>query len=225
RRRRAEDAPDGPLRRGRRRARLALPRRRRHDQRAAAQATPAADHREAEPDRPAAQADRRAQRPAAVPPAGRRGPAHPAAPDGPPVGDRRLAGPLEMDRAGDAGHRALHRLQGQGPVADQRRQHPVRRDPLPAEVIQVGSIIQYALIAGVLLIAIVFVRRQHGVRVQASKRLGFFLFLLLNIYAVARPDDVTWVAHRLGVGRGTDLLLYALIVTFVLAMLATYLRM
>jgi hypothetical protein len=91
-------------------------------------------------------------------------------------------------------------------------------------VIQVGSIIQYALMAGVLLIAIVFVRSQHGVRVQASKRLGFFLFLLLNIYAVARPDDVTWVAHRLGVGRGTDLLLYALIVTFVLAMLATYLR-
>lgn len=88
----------------------------------------------------------------------------------------------------------------------------------------VGSIIQYALVAGVLIIGIVFVRSQHGVRIQASKRLAFFLFLVLNVYAVARPDDVTWVAHRLGVGRGTDLLLYALIVAFVFAMLATYLR-
>jgi small membrane protein len=84
--------------------------------------------------------------------------------------------------------------------------------------------IQYALVAGVVIIAVVFVRSQHGVRIQASKRVAFFLFLVLNVYAVARPDDVTRVAHLLGVGRGTDLLLYALIVAFVFAMLATYLR-
>jgi small membrane protein len=87
-----------------------------------------------------------------------------------------------------------------------------------------GKLIQYALITGSLLIAIVFVRNQHGVRIQASKRLAFFAFLVLNVYAVLRPDDVTRIAHLLGVGRGTDLLLYALIVAFVFTVLAFYLR-
>src|SRR5690349_23464940 len=87
-----------------------------------------------------------------------------------------------------------------------------------------GKLIQYALVGGAVIVAIVFVRGQHGVRVQASKRLAFFAFLVLNVYAVARPDDVTRVAKLFGVGRGTDLLLYALIVAFVFTVLAFYLR-
>src|SRR5690348_8791016 len=87
-----------------------------------------------------------------------------------------------------------------------------------------GRLIQYVLIAGSVVVAVIFVRGQHGVRVQASKRLAFFAFLVLNIYAVLRPDDVTKVAHLVGVGRGTDLLLYALIVAFVFTVLAFYLR-
>ena len=88
-----------------------------------------------------------------------------------------------------------------------------------------GRLIQYVLIAGAVVVAIIFVRGQHGVRVQASKRLAFFAFLVLNVYAVLRPDDVTKVAHLVGVGRGTDLLLYALIVAFVFTVLAFYLRL
>jgi hypothetical protein len=87
------------------------------------------------------------------------------------------------------------------------------------------GLIQVALVAGVVAIAIFFVRGQHGVRIQASKRLAFFAFLVLNVYAVARPEDVTRLARFLGVGRGADLLLYALIVTFVFAMLAVYMRL
>ena len=87
-----------------------------------------------------------------------------------------------------------------------------------------GSLIQYALIGGAVIIAIVFVRGQHGVRVQASKRLAFFAFLVLNVYAVLRPQDINRFAHVLGVGRGTDLLLYALIVAFVFTVLALYMR-
>jgi hypothetical protein len=86
------------------------------------------------------------------------------------------------------------------------------------------GLIQIALVAGVVIIAIFFVRGQHGVRIQASKRIAFFAFLVLNVYAVARPDDVNRLAHLLGVGRGADLLLYALIVAFVFAMLALYMR-
>jgi len=70
-----------------------------------------------------------------------------------------------------------------------------------------------------------FVRGQHGVRMQASKRLAFVAFLLLNAYAVIRPDDTSKVAHLFGIGRGVDLLLYLLIVTFVFAVINVYLRL
>ncbi len=78
------------------------------------------------------------------------------------------------------------------------------------------------LAAGVLLLG--FVRWQHGVRLQAGKRLGFFAFLALNVWAVLRPDDLTVVAQQLGVGRGADLVLYGLFVAFVFVVLHFYLR-
>src|SRR6185369_13974243 len=107
----------------------------------------------------------------------------------------------------------LHRLFArQGTIPDQRGEHPVRRLAVAEAVTALGKLIQYALLAGVLVIVFVFIRGQHGVRMQASKRLAFFAFALLNVYAVLRPDDVTRVAKFVGVGRGTDLLLYALIV-------------
>jgi hypothetical protein len=83
---------------------------------------------------------------------------------------------------------------------------------------------------GLLLVAIagfliMFVRGQNGVRMQASKRLAFVAFLLLNAYAVVRPDDTSTVAHWFGIGRGVDLLVYLLIVTFVFAVINFYLRL
>jgi len=85
-------------------------------------------------------------------------------------------------------------------------------------------LIQVALLASVLGFLVLFVRSRHGVRMRASKRVAFFAFLILNVYAILRPEDVTRVAHVLGVGRGTDLLLYLLIVTFVFAVINFYLR-
>jgi hypothetical protein len=78
------------------------------------------------------------------------------------------------------------------------------------------------LAAAVLLLG--FVRWQHGVRLQAGKRLGFFAFLAVNVWAVLRPDDLTIVAQQLGVGRGADLVLYGLFVAFVFVVLHFYLR-
>jgi hypothetical protein len=87
-------------------------------------------------------------------------------------------------------------------------------------------IIQAVLLAAVLGFLIMFVRGQHGVRMQAGKRLAFIAFLLLNAVAVLRPEATTWVAqHVFGVGRGADLLLYTLIVTFVFAVINFYLRL
>ena len=39
-----------------------------------------------------------------------------------------------------------------------------------------------------------------------------------------RPNDTTVVAHWLGVDRGTDLMLYALIIAFSFTTLSTYMR-
>ncbi|MFP5021086.1 DUF2304 domain-containing protein [Pseudonocardia phyllosphaerae] len=69
-----------------------------------------------------------------------------------------------------------------------------------------------------------FVRSGQTVGVRASKRLAFFGFVLLNIYAVLRPDDVTMVARLLGIGRGTDLIVYLLVVALLFATLNSYLR-
>lgn len=83
---------------------------------------------------------------------------------------------------------------------------------------------QVVLLAAVGGIFLYFVSRKHNVRMQASKRIGFFFFLALNAYAVLFPSHTTWVAHQLGIGRGADLLLYLLVVAFVFGMLNTYLR-
>lgn len=85
-------------------------------------------------------------------------------------------------------------------------------------------VIQFILLAAVGLGFLLFVRRWHGVRMQAGKRIGLVSFAVLNIYAVLRPNDVTWVANRLGVGRGADLVLYVLVIAFMLGMLNFYLR-
>jgi hypothetical protein len=49
-------------------------------------------------------------------------------------------------------------------------------------------------------------------------------FLLATVYAILRPRDVTWVANRIGVGRGTDLLLYCLAMAFFAWAVNTYVR-
>jgi len=85
-------------------------------------------------------------------------------------------------------------------------------------------LIQLVLVVAVLVVLIVFVRSSNAVYVQASKRIGLVLFAVANIYAVMRPDDVTTIAHFLGVGRGTDLVLYALVVAFIAAVFSMYQR-
>jgi hypothetical protein len=84
--------------------------------------------------------------------------------------------------------------------------------------------IQIVLIITAVLLFAVFTQRSHTVQTQAVKRIAFILFLLLSIYAVLRPGDVNWIAHRLGVGRGADLLLYLTVVGFAFFAVNTFLR-
>lgn len=84
--------------------------------------------------------------------------------------------------------------------------------------------IKVLLLTAMAFAVLLFVRRWYGVRMQASKRLAFFGFIAINAWAIVRPDDVTWVANRLGVGRGADLVLYLVVAAFILVTLNTYLR-
>lgn len=85
-------------------------------------------------------------------------------------------------------------------------------------------LIQILLLVAVLGLLFLFVRSSGAVYVQASKRIALVLFALANIYAVMRPDDLTAIARALGVGRGTDLVLYALVVAFMAGMFSFYQR-
>src|SRR5260221_14190881 len=85
-------------------------------------------------------------------------------------------------------------------------------------------LIQVILLATALVLLAVFIRNSHSVRAQALKRIGFLLFLVASFYAVLRPNDTNWVAHKLGVGRGADLVLSLLVVAFAFFAVNTFLR-
>ncbi|MDR2372694.1 MAG: DUF2304 domain-containing protein [Bifidobacteriaceae bacterium] len=74
-------------------------------------------------------------------------------------------------------------------------------------------VIKIVLIAAVVMVALVM-GRGHGARRQALRRLGLAAFAGLAVASILQPDMLTWVAQKINVGRGADLLLYALIVVF-----------
>jgi hypothetical protein len=85
-------------------------------------------------------------------------------------------------------------------------------------------LIQYVLVAASILLLVLFLRRRGTARTAAGTKLAFVFFVLFGIFAALRPNDVSVVAGWVGVGRGTDLLLYAMVVVFTFATLNIYLR-
>ncbi|MBB4856209.1 hypothetical protein HNP40_003625 [Mycobacteroides chelonae] len=84
--------------------------------------------------------------------------------------------------------------------------------------------IQPLLIVAVLLLLVYLLRSRSTAQAKAWVKLGFVVFVIAGIYAILRPNDTTTLAHWLGLGRGTDLMLYALIIAFAFTTLSTYLR-
>ncbi|WP_078628564.1 DUF2304 domain-containing protein [Streptomyces sp. NRRL F-2664] len=84
--------------------------------------------------------------------------------------------------------------------------------------------IQLVLIVGSVSMALVFIRTWSQAKNRAWKRIAFSLFVVVNVYAVLRPTDVTWLAQQLGVGRGTDLVLYVMVLAMGFLTLNTFLR-
>jgi small membrane protein len=84
--------------------------------------------------------------------------------------------------------------------------------------------IQGLLIASIFALVVFLLRSRRSVQSQAWVKVAFLAFMFAGVYAVLRPNDTTVVAHWLGVDRGTDLMLYALIVAFGFSTLNAYLR-
>lgn len=84
-------------------------------------------------------------------------------------------------------------------------------------------IIQVVLIALVVLV-VARLFRSRGARAQAIRRIGLVVFAAFAAVSILFPDLWTQLAHQVGIGRGTDLVLYALVVAFLSFTVTTYLR-
>jgi hypothetical protein len=84
--------------------------------------------------------------------------------------------------------------------------------------------IKVILILALAVVAALLLRGSQGARHQAIRRLMLLLFAVLTVGSVLAPNLWNSVARAVGVGRGTDLLLYGLIVAFLGYIATSYLR-
>lgn len=84
--------------------------------------------------------------------------------------------------------------------------------------------IKVLLIAAVIALLIYLLVSRRSAQSRAWVKVGYLVFVVAGIYAVLRPDDTTVVANWVGVRRGTDLMLYILIMVFAFTTLSTYMR-
>ena len=71
--------------------------------------------------------------------------------------------------------------------------------------------IQPILIAAILLFAVLYFAK---LRSRLRDRMLVLGFVALSAWFITHPDSTTAIAHRLGVGRGADLLFYFSLVGF-----------
>jgi hypothetical protein len=84
-------------------------------------------------------------------------------------------------------------------------------------------LIQLLLIIVVIGVALRLLRDQ-GARTQAVRRLGLLLFAAFAVWSILFPEVWNAIAKLVGVGRGTDMVLYALVVACLSFTLTTYVR-
>jgi hypothetical protein len=85
------------------------------------------------------------------------------------------------------------------------------------------KIVQFLLIV-VVIVAAAQLLRSRGARTQAVRRLGLVLFAAFAVWSILVPTVWNEIARLVGVGRGTDMVLYALVVAFLSFTLTTYVR-
>lgn len=86
-------------------------------------------------------------------------------------------------------------------------------------------VIQVLLLVGVGVVAVLLTRSTGNARHQAIRRILLVGFVVVAALSVLFPDWLTWLARRVGVGRGADLLLYALVISFLSYIAMSYRRL
>ena len=83
--------------------------------------------------------------------------------------------------------------------------------------------IQALLIVGIL---VIFWRLliSYGQRAQAMRRLGLVIFAAFAVWSILDPRSWTRLAALVGIGRGTDLILYGLVIAFFGFVVTTFRR-
>lgn len=84
--------------------------------------------------------------------------------------------------------------------------------------------IQIILVIAVLVIGLALARPSGGDNHLALRRLFMVGFVVVAIVSILFPQWLSWVAKLVGVGRGTDLLLYALVLAFLIYVSTAYRR-
>ena len=84
--------------------------------------------------------------------------------------------------------------------------------------------IQLVLIIATIALALYFFVNRKKANAKAWVKIGFVVLIVAALWAILRPDDVTVGANWLGVDRGTDLMLYVLIVAFFFTTVSTWTR-
>lgn len=86
-------------------------------------------------------------------------------------------------------------------------------------------LIKVLLIGGTLAFGFLTLRERQPASHQAIRRIALLVLVPVGIVAVAFPETTVWAAHVVGVQRGTDLLLYIFVMTFLFTTLACYQRL
>lgn len=87
-----------------------------------------------------------------------------------------------------------------------------------------ASVVQILLLLAMVALVGYFVANRRKARAKAGVKIGFVVFVAVCLWAIVRPDDLTVVANWIGVTRGTDLLLYMLVLAFVFTTVSSYIR-
>lgn len=85
--------------------------------------------------------------------------------------------------------------------------------------------IKFILIACFLAVLLWAFRNRARVGLRAGARVLALALTVLAVVSIANPNMLTTIANHVGVGRGTDLLLYTAIVVFVATTVGTYFKL
>lgn len=85
-------------------------------------------------------------------------------------------------------------------------------------------VIQVILVLAVVLVAMILMRGGSNARHLAIRRLMLMVFTFVAALSIFFPQLLTTVAGWFGIGRGTDLVLYGVVVWLLIFMATTYQR-